>query len=664
MMFVLQFPVEDLMAIFMAIRNRPKFRIFRTIDLTADLILTFLAIGSAAILTRADHWVNYCVNYCVNDARADEPEFTLAPIIKDASPLDLLAHDPILPVEQGTPRIDTSSGSVQHSLANQLPYSVTDEANPGTLSQFRGLGRSSDETDVQTLGIPLNYPQGGGFDFSTFPQFFWADFRFQPGPSPAGLDPRGIAGTMALVPWTAKALSDESISSRYTGLYSNSDLVQLSVGAKYKDQVAVLAGNSSGLASGPSASISGRLYEDGALTLRYHLLFTDIDAEIEENPPEAIVEHSRTMRTIPVVQADWKVTPELLLKSSFFYDNVYLRTDDPAGGDFSQERTDQFGAENALFYKDWKLGASSREVRYNSTASGESSFGMNENISSFQLSKLLKFESGSGAESGSDSDSGNAFLIEPTVQAMSVSDQGFYPEGTLGLREEWGRESDIAHSAVYARGNYARRFPSIVDRYLSVPNANLAFSTNANPNLQVEKDVTGIVGAETKQDQWDFSVQGYYQIRYNAEVGVDLPSGHTLINSDQARIASLVLTGGANLPHDIHLYDAANFTYSHVNALDTRFPFIPNFIDTLGLEGQVTKGLGADVEFRAQSNAFVGGALSLNSLAYVDIGASYQILPSVKVLGRIENLIGNDIVLDPFSPPKQRVFSVAVAGVM
>ena len=66
----------------------------------------------------------------------DEPEYTLAPIVKDASPLDLLAHDPILPVEQGTPKIDTSSGSIQHSLSNDLPYSVTDEANPGSCPSF------------------------------------------------------------------------------------------------------------------------------------------------------------------------------------------------------------------------------------------------------------------------------------------------------------------------------------------------------------------------------------------------------------------------------------------------------------------------------------------------------------------------------------------------
>jgi hypothetical protein len=630
--------MSSFMAIFMAIRNKA------TISLVAVSIVTLM---SAAMTTAR-----------AADNNGDEPEFTLAPIIKDASPLDLLAHDPIIPVEQGTPKINTSSGSVEHSLANDLPYSVTDEASPGQLSQFRGLGRSSDETDVQTLGIPLNYPQGGGFDFSTFPQFFWADFRFQPGPSPAGLDPRGIAGTMSLLPWTAKAISDESTSSRYTALYSNSDLTQLSVGAKYKDQVAVLAGNTSGLASGPSASLSGRLYEDGKLALRYHLLFTDIDAEIDENPPEVIAEHSTTLRTIPVVQADWKITPELLLKSSVYYDNNRLRTDDPSGDDFSQERTDQFGAENALFYEGWKLGASSREVRYNATASGEAAFFQTENISSFQLSKLLK----------SESEGGGAFMIEPTVQAMNVSDQGFYPEGTLGLREEWGQasrsSSGMTHSAVYARGNYARRFPSIVDRYLNIPNANPEFAVVANPNLQVEKDVTAIVGAETKQNKWDLSIQGYYQIRYNAEIAVDGPTGHTLINSDNARLASLVLTGGANLPHDVRFYDAANFTYSHVNALDTRFPYIPNFIDTLGLEGQITNQLGADVEFRAQSSAYVSGALSLDSLAYVDIGASYQLLPSVKVLGRIENLIGNDIVLDPFSPPKQRVFSVAVAGVM
>jgi len=583
-------------------------------------------------------------------AFGDEPEITLAPIIKDTSPLDLIARDPILPVVQGQPKIDTTSGSVQHSLTNDLPYSVTDPASPGSLSEFRGLGRSSDETDVQTLGIPLNYPQGGGFDLSTFPQFFWADFQFQPGPSPASLDPRGIAGTLGLLPWTAKALSDDAISSRYSALYSNSDLTQISIGAKYQDKVAVLVGNSSGLANGPSASISGRLYDDATLSVKYHLLFTDIVSEIEVNPPEAVAEHSRTLRTIPVVQADWKIAPEVLLKSSVYYDNNYLRVDDPNFSSFSQERTDQFGVENAVDYKGWKLGANSREIRYHQVVVGETDFSRNENVSSFQIAKLLK----------SESDGGSAFLIEPTFQAVDVSDQGFYPEGTLGLRQEW----DAGHSGVYVRGNYTRRFPSLVDRYLSVPSTNPAFAVISNPNLQVEKDVTGIIGIETKQSKWDASVQGYYQVRYNAEIAVVTPSGHSLINSDNARIASLVLTGGAHLLDDVRLYNSANFTYSHVNALNTRFPYIPNFIDTLGLEAQITQKLAADAEFRAQTNAYVGDALSLNGLAYVDLGASYQLLPSVKVMGRIENLVGNDIVLDPFSPPKERTFSVAVAGIL
>jgi len=583
-------------------------------------------------------------------AFGDEPEITLAPIIKDTSPLDLIARDPILPVVQGQPKVDTTSGSVQHSLTNDLPYSVTDPASPGSLSEFRGLGRSSDETDVQTLGIPLNYPQGGGFDLSTFPQFFWADFQFQPGPSPASLDPRGIAGTLGLLPWTAKALSDDAISSRYSALYSNSDLTQISIGAKYQDKVAVLVGNSSGLANGPSASISGRLYDDATLSVKYHLLFTDIVSEIEVNPPEAVAEHSRTLRTIPVVQADWKIAPEVLLKSSVYYDNNYLRVDDPNFSSFSQERTDQFGVENAVDYKGWKLGANSREIRYHQVVVGETDFSRNENVSSFQIAKLLK----------SESDGGSAFLIEPTFQAVDVSDQGFYPEGTLGLRQEW----DAGHSGVYVRGNYTRRFPSLVDRYLSVPSTNPAFAVISNPNLQVEKDVTGIIGIETKQSKWDASVQGYYQVRYNAEIAVVTPSGHSLINSDNARIASLVLTGGAHLLDDVRLYNSANFTYSHVNALNTRFPYIPNFIDTLGLEAQITQKLAADAEFRAQTNAYVGDALSLNGLAYVDLGASYQLLPSVKVMGRIENLVGNDIVLDPFSPPKERTFSVAVAGIL
>jgi hypothetical protein len=568
-----------------------------------------------------------------------------------ASPLDLLAQDAILPVKKGVPEVDTSQGSIQHTLTNELPYSVTDPGRPGALSQFRGLGRSSDETDVQALGIPLNYPQGGGFDFSSFPQFFWSEYRFQAGPSAASLDPRGISGTLSLTPWTAKALGDPSTQSRFTALYSNSDLTQLSIGGKYRDRLAVLVGNSSGLSNGPSGALSGRLYQDDALSIRFHLLATDLDSEIQTEPPQPIAEHLLSVRTVPVVQADWEIVPGTLLKSSLYYDNSYLRTDEPSSSFYTKERIEQFGTENALFVSGWKFGASSREIRYHQNTSGQGDFNApEENISSFQVSKRVALAG----------DPGNELIFEPTVQGVNINRFGFYPEGTVGIRQEW----DESRSGVYLRGNFARRFPSLVDRFYNIPASSFDKATLANPDLQPEKDLTAIGGVDTQQSFWDASIQAYYQIRYDAEVQYETSTYRTLINSDNARIFSLVFTAGFKPVDQLRVFNSVNYTSSRVNSLGSEFPYMPKFIDVLGVEAQVTKDLSAQAQARFQSQAYVSSFTRLASVSYVDLGASYLVMTNLKVLGRVENLIGNDLILDPFSPPKGRVFSIAVAGTL
>ena len=93
--------------------------------------------------------------------------------MKDVSPIDFLAEDPIVPVLAGPVQRPTlRKASIQHTLTNDLPYAATDPSRPGQTSQFLGLGSSSEDTDVQTLGIPLNSPQGGGFDFSSLSSVF------------------------------------------------------------------------------------------------------------------------------------------------------------------------------------------------------------------------------------------------------------------------------------------------------------------------------------------------------------------------------------------------------------------------------------------------------------------------------------------------------------
>src|SRR5471032_3017354 len=110
------------------------------------LILFSLFIGSGVLATTP-----------VSVARADEPAFVIPEIIKTGTPIDALTDDQILPQERHAIDVKSGSGSVHKALENELPFAVKDYGGrPGSLSQFTGLGRSAEDTNVQTLGIPLN----------------------------------------------------------------------------------------------------------------------------------------------------------------------------------------------------------------------------------------------------------------------------------------------------------------------------------------------------------------------------------------------------------------------------------------------------------------------------------------------------------------------------
>ncbi len=81
---------------------------------------------------------------------------------------------------------------------------------------------------MQALGIPLNPPQGGGFDLSIFPQFIWSGFQYQAGPALGTFDPRGTAGSLTLLPWSAEALKLSKQATRVTAFYSSAKLFQVS----------------------------------------------------------------------------------------------------------------------------------------------------------------------------------------------------------------------------------------------------------------------------------------------------------------------------------------------------------------------------------------------------------------------------------------------------
>ena len=581
----------------------------------------------------------------VGSAQADE--FILPPIIKESSPADSLAEDPIVPSRSAKTGLSSGSGSVSQNLEDDLPYSVTDPGRPGGLSQFRGLGDRAEDTNVQTLGIPLNYPQGGGFDFSSFPQFFWSDYRFALTPSLAALDPSASSGTMLLTPWTAQAISSvEPAPGRWSALYAGEDLQQFSVGAKYQDRVALLAGYSFSLAQGPTGAASVKVYESDRLDVRFHLLATSIDSTLY-NFSSGVSPTQTTNRVIPVAQANWTPKPDVLIKSSVFYDNTFIRYDDISNNYSTRDRAQQVGIENATFWGDWKFGMGARRVYYG----GSAFYAPTENVANLLLVRTLSLD-----ESG-----GGRFLIDPSIQGVYVTNFGMDPQASLGLRQEW---LDGA-AAVFFRWSYSRRFPSLADRYYSVPGFGSIPGILGNPSLSAETDLTYIAGVEGKSGIWSGSLQGYYQIRDNAEVITAVQGGANLeqLNLGQARIASLTATGSAQVMPSARLRDTLAWTHSRVDMISSPFPYVPNLVNISGVDFEPLARLTLTANLRTQTSEYVSStAGSLQGVAFVDVQASYEFRSGIQMIGRAENVTGDPLVLSQGYPPKGRVLTISLIG--
>src|SRR4051812_17803177 len=105
----------------------------------------------------------FCLAALLPGAVAHAQEIELPPAVAEGSAADVLLQDPVVPVREGKPAPNTGTVGVERSLLDDLALPIS-ASGPGELANFRGLGRSSEDTNVQTLGIPLNGPQGGGFD--------------------------------------------------------------------------------------------------------------------------------------------------------------------------------------------------------------------------------------------------------------------------------------------------------------------------------------------------------------------------------------------------------------------------------------------------------------------------------------------------------------------
>lgn len=573
-------------------------------------------------------------------AQASEgADWVLAPILVEGTPAEALSQDPIFRGLEGELHGPVGSGELGRAFQDAIPLPVADRGHPGAASSLIGLGRSSEDTGVQTLGIPLNPPQGGGFDLSTFPQFMWGTYRYQPGHVPGQPDPRGVGGSLVLTPWTQSALGSIDTGMRFSQFYSGAGLMQFSVAGKSRDRVAALFGYSDGDARGPSGSLSGR-WAAGQVKGKYHLLGTRIDA-VSRGSTTLPTPNARqlTARMIPVVQADFPLEGGGLVKTSFFYDGTYLRYDNPDTGFATRDQARQGGFESALLWREWKAGLGLRGASFQQTGFQAPS----ETIFNFHLANA--YEAGST-------------FVEPTLQLTGVSRLGILPSASIGARRKLGEGA-----ALFGRIGVTRRFPSLLDRYYVAP------GFTGNPALKPERDWTIQLGGEGRGEGWSTSLQGYVQLREDAQLTLGVP---TPSNSGTARVLAVVHEAGVDLFDGLELTHALNLASSRVTATGRAFPYLPRATEVLGLR---THGPGADPLWEARAAARLASSVTtpsggqLGGYGFLDLSARGRLFgpgsgtfQSLDLSGRLENVFDRPIEFIEGYPTPGRVFSVALTG--
>ncbi len=599
-------------------------------------------------------WLFVPLSFCFCPLSGAE-EFYLAPIIKEGTPGEVLIEDPIVSPLSGGTSLSSGAGSIQNSLQNQMAIPITDYGRAGQLAQIRGFGFSSEDVDVQVLGVSVNPPQGGGFDLSVFPQFLWAGYRFQLGPALNALNQTASTGTLSLVPWTSAALTQSGFGGRAVVFSSSLGVYQVSAAIRSGDRafeesedlnrVAVLAGYSTGNAVGPSGSLSSRWGGEryrGSL----HLLGTDLDVQtLGSSDAPTPLARTRNIRFVPVIQNDFRVTHRSLLKTSLVYDWGFLGYQDPSmGGSRSQSYFQQWSLQTVYLFDVWKVGVSSRQVAYRSQSTygaSDSSFQTPlQNVGNLQVSREMEW--------------GGAMVV-PTFQGIWVTNYGFLPEGSLGVRSEWGNGAQVSQ-ALFGRASFSRRTPTLLDRFATF------VDFVGNPDLQTETDWTGQVGAERRGQKVEGNAQAYVQLKQNARVY----TGATVNNLNDAFIFALTGTGVVHLMPQMEGTFSATASKSRLILTGYDFPYVPNFLGLAGInvhdshEKRQWEWTAVARFSSSQVTSAVKGE-SLPGYFTLDTGFQFTGLPGLRLAVRVENLLDRTIERVR-GYPMGRSVSVTLAG--
>jgi hypothetical protein len=555
-----------------------------------------------------------------------QSEYELPPVLVEAqSSFETLNESSLLPKRQE--RLDPVRTSPLKQLNRSQLFPVADTGVPSGANGVRMGGRSVDDTQVSTLGVPLNLPQGGGPDLSQFPSFLWSGLEIHSNPTAGGYVPTSASSSIELKLWTresALAPKRPTYPSRFTASWDR-QVQTLSI-ATQRPGIAINAGMNLGLLNGPAGSLSYEFLTASRERYRLHLLGSEqsgVSPGSRSNPtPNAKRESSRFL---PVIETEHylspKRSPTQILRTTWFADVSKFQFSDSSNSAYDTESdTQQYGVETALTLDSTTFAAS---VRYQRFRQGR--FVANPTVATDEFPYLVggtqSFDFGTTA-------AGSEVLAKATLQAHGNNRIGVSPAARFSVAWK-SPEVETSRNTTVAEVFTTPKMPTINARYYSIPSAYFG-----NPNLKPERIVSGILSRTTENADWKSRSELKLEYRRDVQISGD----RTTLNSGEAGLIYLEESAEYRGLPRWSLGAGVLLTGSRLFQSGQSFPSLP----FAAIRAKAAYTLSPTVELEARSR-FQGASTTFNRRAHSayflnDIEVRYQIDSQLQIQGGIEDL--------------------------
>jgi outer membrane receptor protein involved in Fe transport len=499
------------------------------------------------------------------------------------------------------------------------PYPLVDYGYPGGASGVNVGGRSIEDTQVTTLGVPLNLPQGGGADFSIFPSFLWDQVTISEVTSSAGFAPSAASGHVDFSPWTREQIMDQknddpkdaSVHARATLSYDH-DSQTYSLGAATSNYSA-LVGAITGEISGVAGETSALVFKNGSGHILAHIIGSEervySPGSLRFPTPGAYL---KTWRLIPVVESSYKLSDGLQIQTTAYADLSQLIDQDPNLENDSDTRTNQFGVENVLVNGSNTLAISARYVEFLGASYGA-------------LHEVPLFVAYTRDVSFSESTS-----LKASVNGTELASTGFYP----GARASF-KFASSEKSYPFAELNTIAKMPTLVDRY-----ANYGGYFFGNPNLKPERVFAALGGYRFQSGRLQNTTT--FKSEYRTGIQVANPDETSVVNGGDAYLFSLNESASDSILSWLDARGTALFTYSKLKDSGFSYPDLPYATATSGLRAHFQESYSLEADARLVGVSAGPNGRNHPDYALFDLVASYQPTKNIRIDAGLDNIFSAD----------------------